>query len=97
MLTGVWPARTIRYTFSDPAVGQQMSRYTLLQADVTANNESDRALLKRYALFDPQAVILHDAQGRELAQSRAIGEMASSPFLALLDSGLAPPALKKSN
>ncbi len=35
------------YTFTDPEVKRQLANFVLLQADVTANNQDDTALLKR--------------------------------------------------
>ena len=43
-----------------------MSGALLLQADVTANNDDDRALLKRFQLFGPPGTIFFDAQGGEV-------------------------------
>ena len=62
-----------RFTFTDPAVAQLMSRALLLKADVTANNSDDRELLKRFHLFGPPGTIFFDAQGRELDGLRVIG------------------------
>ena len=44
-----------RFTFTDPGVAQRMGQMLLLQADVTANNADDRALLKRFRLFGRRA------------------------------------------
>jgi len=62
-----------RYTFSDATVAAMMSRAVLLKADVTANSEADRALLKRFRLFGPPGTIFFDAQGREIEGVRVIG------------------------
>ena len=73
-----------RYTFVDPAVRQKMSGALLLQADVTANNDDDRALLKRFQLFGPPGTIFFDAQGREVASARIAGFQDSARFLQTL-------------
>ena len=57
-----------RFTFSDPEVQAQLDGMLLLQADVTANNDDDKALLKRFSLFGPPGIIFFDAAG---ARSRA--------------------------
>ena len=59
--------------FSDPGVRGQLSGMRLLQADVTANDADDQALLKRYQLFGPPAILFFDGAGRELAGRRLIG------------------------
>jgi len=60
-------------TFPDPAVRAKLDKALLLRADVTANSEDDRALLKRFHLFGPPGIILFDAQGRELETARVVG------------------------
>ncbi len=73
-----------RFTFSDPEVAAAMSRALLLKADVTANNDDDRALLKRFRLFGPPGTIFFDAQGRELEAVRVIGFQNAQQFGATL-------------
>jgi len=61
-------------TFSDPAVIDEMSRFVLLQADVTANDERDRALLQdRFAIPGPPAILFFDSEGREQRGFRVVG------------------------
>jgi len=60
-------------TFVDPAVHAKLDKALLLRADVTANSEDDRALLKRFHLFGPPGIILFDAQGHELETARVVG------------------------
>ena len=60
-------------TFVDPAVHAKLDKALLLRADVTANNDDDRALLKRFHLFGPPGIVLFDAQGHELASARVVG------------------------
>ena len=62
-----------KLTFTDPAIRQQLANTVLLQADVTANDSADRALLKRFGLFGPPGIVLFDRGGREIAGSRIIG------------------------
>jgi thiol:disulfide interchange protein DsbD len=40
-----------RFTFSEPKVEARMKQVRLLQVDVTANNEDDRALMKKFGLL----------------------------------------------
>ncbi len=60
-------------TFIDPSVHAKLDKALLLRADVTANNDDDRALLKRFHLFGPPGIILFDAQGHELETARVVG------------------------
>ncbi|HYQ72839.1 MAG TPA: protein-disulfide reductase DsbD, partial [Gammaproteobacteria bacterium] len=61
------------YTFSDPAVQAALADVTLLQADVTANDAEDVALLNHFNLFAPPAILFFDAQGQELGNARLVG------------------------
>jgi thiol:disulfide interchange protein DsbD len=73
-----------RYTFSDPAVRQRLSGVLLLKADVTANSDADRELLKRFKLFGPPGTIFFDASGREHDGVRVIGFQNAELFLSSL-------------
>jgi thiol:disulfide interchange protein DsbD len=73
-----------KLTFSDPRVRAELERMLLLQADVTAANEADRALLKRFSLFGPPGIIFFDSQGREIAGLRVIGYQPPERFLKTL-------------
>ena len=73
-----------KLTLSDPRVRAELDGMLLLQADVTAANEADRALLKRFSLFGPPGIIFFDAQGREIAGLRVIGYQPPERFLKTL-------------
>lgn len=74
------------FTFSDPEVRQRMQALTLLRVDVTANNADDKALMRKFQLFGPPALLFFDLDGRELAQARVIGFQNAKKFAAHLDS-----------
>jgi thiol:disulfide interchange protein DsbD len=78
------------FTFSDPMVRAQLDGMLLLQADVTANSEADRALLKRFSLFGPPGIVFFDAQGREIRGLRVIGYQNAERFLKTLSLATAP-------
>jgi thiol:disulfide interchange protein DsbD len=78
------------FTFSDPQVRAQLDAMLLLQADVTANSEADRALLKRFSLFGPPGIVFFDAQGREIKGLRVIGYQNRERFLRTLSLATSP-------
>ena len=78
------------FTFSDPKVRSQLDRMLLLQVDVTANNENDKALLKRFSLFGPPGIVFFDAEGREIKGLRVIGYQNAGRFLRTLELANAP-------
>jgi thiol:disulfide interchange protein DsbD len=71
-----------RYTFSDSGVQASLGRTALLQADVTANDKADRALLKALGLFGPPAVLFFGPDGKERAEYRIVGFMGPEKFRA---------------
>lgn len=81
-----------KFTFADPKVAAAMAQFTLLQADVTANSDEDKALLKRFGLFGPPGIIFFDAQGKEIQNLRVVGYMAPEQFLTILNSARAKRA-----
>ena len=78
------------FTFSDPKVRAQLDGMLLLQADVTANSEAHRALLKRFSLFGPPGIVFFDARGEEIKGLRVIGYQNPERFLKTLSSVPAP-------
>jgi thiol:disulfide interchange protein DsbD len=69
-----------KLTFSDARVQQRFDRMLLLQADVTANDADDKALLKRFKLFGPPGIILFDGS-RGAEAGRVIGYQDADSFL----------------
>ena len=73
-----------RFTFSDATVQARLKPVLLLQADVTANSEADKALLERFGLYGPPGILFFDAQGREQNDFRVVGYQDAAQFLATL-------------
>lgn len=69
-----------KYTFSDPQVQKQLSDTVLLQADVTANNAQDVALLKELNVLGLPTILFFDADGREQPAARVTGFMNADDF-----------------
>jgi thiol:disulfide interchange protein DsbD len=76
-----------KFTFADPVVATKMKEFTLLQADVTANNADDKALLKRFGLFGPPGIIFF-RDGKEIAGLRVVGYQAAPQFATVLEATL---------
>ncbi|HEX9802180.1 MAG TPA: protein-disulfide reductase DsbD, partial [Gammaproteobacteria bacterium] len=71
-----------KYTFSQPQVIAALGDTVTLQADVTANDEHDQALLKRFSLIGPPGIIFYDTAGNELSAHRVVGFMPPEAFAA---------------
>ncbi|MCF8197724.1 MAG: protein-disulfide reductase DsbD [Sulfuritalea sp.] len=74
-----------RFTFADSKVAARMKQFVLLQADVTANNEADIALLKRFGLFGPPGIIFWNARGEQQNDLRVVGFQSADVFLPTLE------------
>ena len=70
------------YTFPDPAVQQALSNTVLLQADVTANDDVDLALMARFNILGLPSILFFDRQGNEVPAARVTGFMKAAPFAA---------------
>lgn len=74
-----------RHVFRKPEVAARMARLHLVQADVTANNADDKALLKRFSLLGPPTIVFFDKNGNEMTQARLVGEKNAEDFLGHLN------------
>jgi len=74
-----------KFTFADPQVAAKMREFTLLKADVTANSDDDKALLKRFGLFGPPGIIFFDKAGKEISDLRVVGYQPAAQFITVLE------------
>ena len=65
-------------------VASQLGDYRLVRFDITESNPAQRALLDRYQLFGPPAILLFDAKGDEWQDLRVVGEIDAPAFAARL-------------
>ncbi|MDP3009341.1 MAG: protein-disulfide reductase DsbD [Methylococcales bacterium] len=69
------------YTFTDAKVKQALGNFVLLQADVTANSAADKALLEKFQLIGPPAILFFDKDQHEHPENRVIGYQDADTFL----------------
>ncbi len=69
------------YTFTDTAVQAALSNTVLLQADVTANDDADQALLKRFGVFGPPTIIFFGTDGEQRHGYEVVGYMKAEDFV----------------
>lgn len=74
-----------REVFENPQIAPRLADYRLIRFDITDSNREQRALLDRYKLFGPPAVLFFDRTGKELAQVRVVGEIDAKLFGTHLD------------
>ncbi len=77
------------FTFTDKTVIAQLENTLLLKADVTLNDDQDKALLKRFGIFGPPAILFFDKQSNEQTDARVVGFLPAKKFSAHLDLVLA--------
>jgi len=68
------------YTFTDGGVQNALANTVLLQADVTANDEQDQALLKRFGVFGPPTIIFFGEDGLQRNGYEVVGYMKAKEF-----------------
>ena len=78
-----------REVFSQPEANELMSKFTLVQADVTDNNTKNQRLLENFGLFGPPSILFFDTKGNEFKQFRVMGEMNEQQFVSQLKAVLA--------
>lgn len=69
-----------RETFADPRVRAALAGMVTLQADVTANDAADQALMQQFGLIGPPAILFFGPDGREHREYRVIGFVAADSF-----------------
>jgi thiol:disulfide interchange protein DsbD len=62
-----------KYTFPDSQVQALLAGAVLLQADVTKNDDDDRALLNRFEIFGPPTIAFFGRDGVERKNFRLVG------------------------
>jgi thiol:disulfide interchange protein DsbD len=77
------------YTFTDAGVQAALANTVLLQADVTANDEADQALLQRFGVFGPPTIIFFDSAGAQRHGYEVVGYMKAAAFVAHLEMAFA--------
>lgn len=71
-----------KYTFTDAGVQAALADAVLLQADVTANDEHDQALLQRFGVYGPPTIIFFGPDGRQREGYEVVGYMKAAEFAA---------------
>ncbi len=72
--------RMERNTFPDPGVQALLARLQPLQADVTANDADDQALMQAFGIIGPPAILFFDRNGEELKPFRLVGYFDPAEF-----------------
>lgn len=72
-------------TFKDATVIKKLQGFTLLKADVTQNNDDDKALQAKYGIVGPPGLIFWDVNNKEVEASKIVGYKNPKDFLEIVN------------
>jgi thiol:disulfide interchange protein DsbD len=68
-------------TFSNSDVKEALSKFVVLQVDVTKNDAMDQAIEDNFNVIAPPTLLFFDTTGKEMASFRIVGAMDPSDFM----------------
>lgn len=68
-------------TFSNEAVKAKMGEFVLIQADLTANNQEQKELSKKYGVFGPPVILFFDKDLNVIKSKTIVGFIGPDEFL----------------
>lgn len=74
-----------KYTFTKPDVQHALSDFVLLQADVTANDDTDRGLMKNFHIVGPPDTLFYAADGSAKPALQLAGFEDADKFVARIE------------
>src|SRR5688572_194976 len=77
-------------TFTQPDVQAALKDVVLLQADVTKNDDEDKALYVHFGIVGPPTIAFYGADGKERRNFRVVGFMKAAEFAAVVRQAVAP-------
>ncbi|KAB7886670.1 protein-disulfide reductase DsbD [Poseidonibacter ostreae] len=72
-------------TFKDAEVIKKLQGFTLLKADVTKNNDEDKALQAKYGIVGPPGLIFWNENNEEVKASKIVGYKNPKDFLEIVN------------
>ena len=77
-------------SFTQPEVQAALKDVVLLQADVTKNDDEDKALYVHFGIVGPPTIAFYGADGVERRNFRVVGFMEAAEFAAVIRQAVAP-------
>jgi thiol:disulfide interchange protein DsbD len=74
-----------RYTFTKPEVQRALADFVLLQADVTANDDTDQSLMKHFQIVGPPDTLFFGADGAAKPALQLAGFEEADKFVARIE------------
>ncbi|OCL87532.1 Thiol:disulfide interchange protein DsbD precursor [Aliarcobacter thereius] len=72
-------------TFKDSEVISKLKNFTLLKVDVTANNEDDKAIQKKFGIVGPPALIFWNENKEEVKSAKIVGYKNPKEFIEIIN------------
>lgn len=69
-----------KFTFSDIALRQKLTKWVVLRADVTANNAQDKLIQHQFGVIAPPTLLFFK-DGKEINNSRIIGKISADKLI----------------
>jgi thiol:disulfide interchange protein DsbD len=69
------------HVFTPEMIQTHLLDWELVRADVTAYGNASQALLKKFGLIGPPAILFFDKSGIELTNFRIVGEISAPNFI----------------
>jgi thiol:disulfide interchange protein DsbD len=70
-----------RETFTDAALISLLAEINSVKADLSLNNEKDKALMSKYSIFGPPTMLIFNSSGKEQKSLRKIGVIKAEELL----------------
>ena len=71
-------------TFTDSEVHTALKGVTLIKADVTPNDDIDKALMKQFGIIGPPAILFFTPDGQEQKAQRVVGFKNAEDFVSVI-------------
>ncbi|CAA6806596.1 MAG: Cytochrome c-type biogenesis protein DsbD, protein-disulfide reductase (EC [uncultured Sulfurovum sp.] len=68
------------FTFPDPAVQEELKRFTFITIDVTADTDDEKALMKHHTLFGTPSILFFDKNNKSLPSKTISGFVKAEKF-----------------
>ncbi len=81
-----------KYTFPAAAVQAALANTVLLQADVTANDDVDQALMQRFGILGPPSILFFGRDGAEKPEYRVVGFKPAEDFAPHIQQAIGSPS-----
>lgn len=74
-----------KVSFADADVKAKLTEFVLIQADLTANEQEQKDLSKKYGVFGPPVIIFFDEESRVIKSKTIVGFVEADEFLTHLN------------